>query len=478
MSHGERVATNSAWLFASEGLRRVIAFAVIFLIGRSLDVDDFGRFRLAQSFFVIFLVIATFGMVPLIVKRIAGGEEDERRFLGDVFGLKIVMGLIVTGLAMLVARIAGYENASLTAIVIMALAILPENLTSMHMAYYDGRQAMQYNGALDLTRGLVLLVGIVGCMLLHGGLYGILGVYVAHYFVGAVVAHMLTRRRFTGFGVRFDWGRWKEILRQALPFVAIGVVWTVTFRIDMVMLSLLRNEESVGFYGAGYSIFEILLILPNVLSRALFPALAAAQKTGDTGELLAKSVRVFFLVALPVGVGIAMTAPDAVALVFGEKYRPGGAALSVLGGGLILWFLTMGLSWAMTAHNKLNHVLRANVIALFTNIIVNAILIPRYGFVGAAVATVISESAYLVTLIGPVHREILPVGPAWVHPGTLVSTLVMGVAICAVRAQSLPVVIIVGVAVYAFGVLLSGAAREPFITAMVRRLADRRRAAT
>ncbi|MCL4235834.1 MAG: oligosaccharide flippase family protein, partial [Deltaproteobacteria bacterium] len=69
MSRGARVALNSVWLFASEGLRRAIAFVVIFLVGRALAVDDFGRFRLAQSFFVIALVAATFGLTPLITKR-------------------------------------------------------------------------------------------------------------------------------------------------------------------------------------------------------------------------------------------------------------------------------------------------------------------------------------------------------------------------------------------------------------------------
>ncbi|MCC6158965.1 MAG: flippase [Deltaproteobacteria bacterium] len=463
MSRGARVALNSVWLFASEGLRRAIAFVVIFLVGRSLAVDDFGRFRLAQSFFVIALVAATFGLTPLITKRIAAGERDESRFLGNVYGLKILLALIVLGIATLLASLMGYDRPTFLAIVVMALAIPAESLASTHFALYDGRQAMQLNGIVDFARGLVLLALIAAAVFLHWGLIGILAAYVAHYAFGAILAHALSSARVVRFGFRFEWSEWKAILQQALPFVAIGIVWVVTFRIDMVLLSLMRNETAVGYYGAAYSIFEILLVLPNVLTRALFPALAGSSSEGGDGELMRKAVRVFALVALPVGVGIALTATSAVTLVFGEKYAPGGRALAVMGGPLALWFCTMGFSWALTARNQIRYVLRANLVALGVRVVANLILIPRYDYLGAAIAAVISESAYFAVIIGPVHREVLRIDRSLVHPGTIAATVLMAGCVMGLGNRPLWIVVPAGMVVFAAVGWASGALREPFI---------------
>ncbi|MCZ7582462.1 MAG: oligosaccharide flippase family protein [Deltaproteobacteria bacterium] len=473
---GARVGLNSLILIGSEAVRRGMAFVIYALIARALGVEEFGVFRLAGSFLVIFLVLAQFGITPMLTRRVATGREDERKLLGEIQGLKIVLGFAVFVLTAIAAALFGYRSHTFYAIVMMALAIPAEALSGTHGAFYDGKQRMEVGAIADFGRSVVLLAGVAVALWKGWGLYGIIGAYLTHYVVGWLMFETVTARFFVRAVPRFAVTAWKAYLREALPYLVIGMVWTVAFRVDMIMLSKLRDEVSVGYYGSAYTLFELLLVLPTMCTRALFPALSRAKVAGTDADMLQKAMRLFFLIGVPAGVGMAILSVPAIELVFGSEYTRSAPTLALLSSCLLLWFLTMGLSWAMTARERLNVVLRANISALIANIAANFVLIPTYDYFGAALATVISESIYICVLIVPVHREIMPITPRLAHPGVFLSALIMGGAVWWGRAWPLYAVIPLGIVVYAAGAWITGAAREPFIVATARSIIKRKTA--
>ncbi|MCB1152898.1 MAG: flippase [Deltaproteobacteria bacterium] len=470
---GERVGVNSMILLIAEAVRRVMAFVVIFLVGRALAVDDFGRFALAKSFMVIFVVIADFGLGPMLIRRVAEGKEDESVLLGNAQVLKAILSsaaiLVIIGLTYAL----DYDPVSRWAIIIVALAIPAEVFSSTYVSRYDGKQRMELDGGFAVARTLALVALVGVSILFDWGLYGIVVAYTMHYVVGVLVAAFLSRHFLGPLRLSFSFQYIKGMAREAVPYLLIGVVWMVTFRVDMIMLSALMNETSVGYYNAAYSLFEVLLVLPILISRALFPALSATQAEGDDSELLRKSIRIFGIIALPVGVGMALTSRKALEFVFSDKFDPAAPTLSLLSLFLLIWFGTMSLSWALTARNQLKHVLRANMAALISNIVANFILIPKFDYMGAAIATLISETTYLCTLLPQVHKLILPAWKMRIHPGVFVSTALMAGAVWYVRDWPLVVMIAVGIVVYLVAGWITGALREAFVVSMMRKLIAR-----
>jgi O-antigen/teichoic acid export membrane protein len=471
---GAKIGLNSIVLVGSEAVRRVLSLVVMSLIARALTVEDFGIFRLSNAFLMIFLVFSTFGLIPLVTKRVAAAKEDERRLIGNVQGLKIALSLATIGVTCLVAVILDYDRRTLHAIFFSSLAILPETLQRTHVSWYDGRQRMALSGIIDIMRTGILLAITAVSYAADWGLYGVLTAYLIHYLAGEIIAEIFSARYFYIAPPRFHVKEWLPILREALPFLIIGIVWIVTFRIDMIMLSKLKNEFSVGIYGTAYSLFEVLIQLPILMSRALFPALSESSGKGLDSEMMRKSMRIFFLVALPAGLGTAALSTRLIILVFSEKYTIAGPTLAVMSSFLIVWFWTMGLSWAMTARGLLRYVLKANIIALVANVAANFILIPRLDYLGSGIATVFSELVYLAVLIVPVHREFLKIDTKIVHWGTLVSAAVMTIFVMHFDAWPLYSIIPAAAALYALCALVTGALREPFIVSMARNILARR----
>ncbi|MCL4235788.1 MAG: polysaccharide biosynthesis C-terminal domain-containing protein, partial [Deltaproteobacteria bacterium] len=93
----------------------------------------------------------------------------------------------------------------------------------------------------------------------------------------------------------------------------------------------------------------------------------------------------------------------------------------------------------------------------------NLILIPRYDYLGAAIAAVVSESVYFAVIIGPVHREILRFDRTLIHPGTVAATVLMAGCVVGLGGRPLWVVIPAGMAMFAAVGWATGALREPFL---------------
>lgn len=414
---GDRVVKNTAALMGGEAGRRIIALVTGILIARGLTVEDQGRLRLGLALVAIFGVLANFGMIPLLTRRVAADPERGNQSFGVVLGLKTVLGFGAVAIVLLAAWFLNYRDATLTITAILAAIVWLDALEATATSFFDGCQRMLIPAAAGLLRALALLLLVLLALNADWGTYGVAGAYLAAAAFAVALSLGLVRRYYPAVRLRPRLAGGKKILREALPFVLIGFVWILLFRIDMVMLGQLQGERSVGYYSVGYAFFEVLLVLPMLSTRALYPALAEGMResTERWRALLSAALRIFWLIALPVGIGSYFVGARFVVLLYSEKYAAAGPVITLLGPFLWLWFGTATFGWALTAADRTWQVLAANAIALALNIAANLLLIPRYDFLGATAATIISEFCLLAMLLfvlirsyGGLTRHVFP----------------------------------------------------------------------
>jgi len=471
---GERVTKNSLILFITEAVRRVISFGVAVLIARALAVEDFGRFGVAMALAGIFGVIAGFGLNPLLTRMVASDPDKGGRSFGAVLGLKLVFGVLACLLLIGFSQVMGYEPATMTAVVLAALLLPAMAVEGGAIALFDGYQRMFYSAMVTLVKAITLLVGVGLVVWLRGGLNWVLLAYVGGGWLTALVAVALVAHVVKGATIRPDFSAWAPLVKQALPFFFIGLVWMVAFRVDTVMLERMAGEKIAGLYRSGYAFFEILLALPILATRALYPALSKGMASdGETWrDLLNGAMRVYLLIGLPIAVGCALVGGRFVPLFYGDKYAAGGQVVALLGGFLWIWFGTMSLGWALTAADHLRTVLFGNVLAMTVNIVANLLLIPRYQHIGAAWATVLSEVTLLTLFAVMVQRKLGGVSADAIPWRALLAAAALAAAVWPLREANLALPIIAGAAAYGVVAWISGAIgpREKSIIArMLRR---------
>ena len=172
-------------------------------------------------------------------------------------------------------------------------------------------------------------------------------------------------------------------------------------QVDKVMLEWLTDSTSqVSFYDQAEKIVSIPLSLITVISTVMMPRIANEYKKNNyeiIGELLSKAGRIALCMAMPMMFGILCISLQFVPWYLGREFLPTARAIMILSPIIIMNSLS-GISGKQyfTATNQIPILIRAYGSAAVMNIIVNALLIPRFSYIGAAVATVLSSISSVI----------------------------------------------------------------------------------
>ena len=157
------------------------------------------------------------------------------------------------------------------------------------------------------------------------------------------------------------------------------------------LLGLLADPADVGFYTTGYKVVLMVLTAAAALSAVYVPRLS--RSTGDTfRSLLSGGLGILLALTLPASAGLALVAEDLVTVLFGQAFLPGAAVLKILAPLVLIRGCGDLLCYqAIISAGKENLLIGARVWAGLANIVLNGLLIPRFGCGGAALASLLSE---------------------------------------------------------------------------------------
>ena len=237
---------------------------------------------------------------------------------------------------------------------------------------------------------------------------------------------LLTRRGYL-LPVRWNWSHVRPVFRRARPLVIHSLLGLIIFNSDLVFLRVFRDLASVGYYAAGYTLISFLLNLGVAYGTALLPTLTRlGARTTDERSLYHTAQAQVFVAGLPIAVGGAILAVQLMVHVFGDGYGLAAAALKILIWSIpIAFFRTIAII-ALIARNRQDQVLRTITSSTVINLILNLLLIPPIGIVGAAYATLATESLRALLALRFAAREGLPFLPLRRLVPMLVSGTVMG----------------------------------------------------
>jgi O-antigen/teichoic acid export membrane protein len=249
-----------------------------------------------------------------------------------------------------------------------------------------------------------------------------------------------------------------------MPYFLWSVFAIIYYRIDAVMLSLMTTESVVGWYGAAYRFFDVLMFLPSIVSWAMFPVLSRLKQESG-GELIRvtrKSLDFILLAGIPVSIAVFVFSKEIIALFFGlQEYTHSVALLQIFSVGIILVYVDFILGTTLFASDKQRQWTAVAFGALLLNPVLNYVLIPyaqvhtNNGGVGAAIATLITELFVMMMALAILPREILSGARVHVQLKGIVAGVCMGLTLWLARASDLPWILdgIVASGIYV-GVLL------------------------
>ena len=452
----QRARRNIFYKILSESTRILPALLFIY-IARKLGDEDFGKLSFAYSFAGICFIAADFGLSTILIRNVSRQKELTKEYVGNILALKIVLSLICISVIGIFILFTDYPADVITILMIFGGVMFFKALVDFFCAVLNAHERMDIealikgaNHAILFLSGTVVLT--VGC-----GLSGLANVFLIVYLISSIIGFYMVYVIIVEIRPCLNLSFWKQILRESLP-LALTVVFTVIyFKIDIVMLSLIRGDNSeIGWYAAAMRLIELVGVLPALIVSALFPIVSSLYKESidSLRNVFKASFRYLLAIALPIAVGTLLLSDRLIYIIYGKEYFKTIPALKILAIALIFIFVNYILMNILVAVNrqKTNAIMAGTCVLV--NIALNLCLIPHYGYLGAGTATVVTEIVLFAFGLYYVAKYVCKVNVITMLIRPLVSVVIMGAFIVVVIAKLHLVLIIFLSALIYFSCLL------------------------
>ena len=456
------VPFNTAVQAAGRVLVMILGLVSVALTSRYLGQEAYGDLTTIVVYVSFFAALADLGLSSIAVREMSGAPHHIDAILGNVLTLRMLLGIGAVVLAIGGIAFSPYPATVKVGVAIAALSIPFGNVWLTFASVFPARLEMLPVAAVEVGSRAVALVLTVATIVLGGGFYLLVGATVAWSVTGALFMALLARRvarvRLLG-----DVSHWRELMREALPLGAATVLQAIYLRIDTILLSLLRGSSDVGVYGVACKVFELTLALPAFFAISLFPVLSriATQDRAQLPSMLQRAFDVLLIAALPVTAGGVLVAPGIASLVGGPDFAEAGRPLALLLLGTVFAFENTLLSSALVALRRQQELPWLGLAGVTVNVLLNLLVIPRFGAAGAAATTTVSAIVMFLVLLSRVGRGSDFAPSLRIAAKAAIAAGLMLLALWPLASAHPLLLVALGAAAYAFALyLLGGMSRE------------------
>jgi PST family polysaccharide transporter len=405
-SLGSGILHNTGLLALSGLIVRGVGMGMMVLLARYLGAEGYGTYQRAEAFVFLFSILASLGLDMILAREVARRSPRTSEYLAGVMALKLMLGPVCFALILGFARARGYQGDFLWGIWCYSFVLLLTAIGQSCDAVFQGLGNMGYIALANIVNQLVFVILGGICILLGKDLRWILLSLVVAGIMRLLVSSYLISR------VNLVWARPRPgvllyLLKQSIPIAFAASFFVVYQQLDAVLLGELKGNTEVGWYKASAKFLLFFTVLRESFLVAVYPVFASVAH-GDRarlGDLVTRSVRYQLIVALYFILCFVFL-PRVAPKLLGEGFRNTATILPIMAWVLVPQTISITMSYVLIASGNQKRIMVATGLALLVNAGLNLMLIPRFGYIGAAAAAAISELAVAGVNVYYVQRHV------------------------------------------------------------------------
>jgi O-antigen/teichoic acid export membrane protein len=398
-SSRRRLLNNLIVLSGGQVVTWGLAIVWAIFVPARLGAAGMGVFGVATAVGGLLIAIFGMGVATMITKEVAGDHRRAPRLIGASMYLRLISIPLCFATVVVYTRLINADRQTGTMIWLLTGATTLQLLSGPLFAVAQGLEHMKYQTSSDVVIKAGLTLG--GVALVMAG-FGVISIGVATLVAtasGTLLVVIWGRRHFT-IDWTFDWGEIRHLSFGSAPYWTTGLVLTFYLWIDLLILERLAPIEVVGYYTVPTRLFGTMVVVPGILTVALFPRLSRAFKEGAR-HLAAEIKPVMELslaVTLPIAVGTALVASEVLRVLYGFTFLPAAPVLAILGLCLPATVLNMFANQVLVASDRQLVWTKVMVVAAVLNPVLNLVLVRwtqahwHNGAIGAALALLATET--------------------------------------------------------------------------------------
>jgi len=429
MSSGKtlRAMKNALIQGTSQIITWGLTWALLIVLPKELGDANFGRYFFAISYCTMFGTLMNLGINTWLAREIAIETPDHadlsekhqllKKITGNVYSIKLILTVSTFIAQSLILWTVGKDTIAIQASIIIGISFIFDNMTFTASSVLQGLERMFYINIASITSKAIVTVGAIYLLLTGHDLLSVCWVHVAASVASMIIIFSVLNRTIP---ISLGWNKpWmKRIIHGGLPFLIWTIFSEIYLRVDVIMLKGMTSDSIVGWYGAGFRLYNAFMFLPHIFNTVFFPPMTRVANDPEKQDVFKMNVHrllnLMLFVATPISIVLFVLAKPALQLLYGDSpYLNAAPCLQLFAISLFLTCIDVLLATILVTKNKEKQWSYMAIIAAMFNPAMNAWMIPwtqnayGNGGIGAALATVITEILMMIGAICLLPKGIL-----------------------------------------------------------------------
>ena len=404
-----KLAQNAGWLIGAKIYQLVTNLAISMLMARYLGPSNFGLVNYAASFTTLFTAICTLGIDSILVNELLHNRNNGK-LLGSAIGLRLCSsGLSVITILGLAWALNPQEPLTIQVVLLYSISLMFQCFDSIN-CWFQANLESKVTAIVSAAGYTAAAIYKAFLLITHKDVRWFAAAHAVEYALVALlllVSYRKSRNRVQP--IRFSGALGKDLLSKSYHFIISGMMIALYSQMDRVMLKSMINEEAVGYYACASTIssfWAFVLVAIIDASKPVILAKYSENKRAFEVGLIRLYGTILYLSALA-GIGLSLLSKPLILIMFGKNYLPAQGTLCVLTWGTAFAYLGVARSIWLVPHGKQKFAKYIALCGATGNLILNLLLIPKLGILGAAIATVSTQifNNFILGFLMPPIRE-------------------------------------------------------------------------
>ncbi len=447
----QRIVKNTGVSGISQIAVSILTFILLIYTARYLGVAEFGNYNFAMSFTLLFTIFADIGISQLIIREIARNSHLTGKYFINASMIKILLSLVTFGSIIFIVNLMNYPRDVMNIIYLFGIYTILMSFAQMFMSIFQAFEKMEYAAVIMVTEKIVLIP--LGLLVLSCG-YGLTELAYVYVFAGAIDAIIglaLILTKIKSAVPKIDFSIWKKLTIAAIPFGLNSLFGMFFFKVDTILLYILKNDIAVGIYNAAYNpLLSFGGILSGMVVSAIYPVMSkqfisSKDSLGIVTVLTSKYLAIF---GFPIAIICFILADKFIELFYAGQYSSSIIAFQILALFIPIRLVSSITGTLLTSINKQGIRTFSVFLSAIFNILLNLVMIPYLSYIGASIATVLSEIFLYFAYIHYINKyyKQLNLHKYFIKP--LAASLIMGAIIFYFKEYNLFLLISLAFVVY------------------------------
>ncbi len=451
MNAVQRLVKNIGMSGISQLINYILAFILMIYMARYFGPAEYGVYNFSISFTALFAVFADIGISQFMIREIARNKKLTAEYITNISILKVILSIVTFGLIVLTINLMKYPPEIIYIVSLFGVSTILTSFAQMLMSVFQAFEKMEYVAAVATIKEVLLFLLSFYILFMGYGLIAIAYVYIFSSIVSIIICFVIVLKRISKPKLQINLPLWKTITINSIPFGLNLLFAALFFRIDTVLLSVLQNDVAVGLYSAAYTpLLALGGFISGMVVTAIYPVMSKyyISSKNSLKRFTEINSRYMGIIGFPIAVGGFILSGQFIEFFYANDYIGSVIAFQILAIFIPIRLISSIIGTLLTSINRQGIRMFGVILSSIFNIVLNLALIPILSYVGACIATVLSELFLYFTFIYFVNKyhQNLKIHGDFIKP--IIASLLMGIIIYYIRELNLALVILIGILIY------------------------------